>query len=97
MRPHCCATLWEDQARGAANFVAALQVAQLALKHRKNKNGGQRVVMFVGSPLAGVEEKRLVRVGKQLKKNNIALDVVSMGECDANADQAFRGGRVSAD
>ena len=57
------------EARGAANFVAALQVAQLALKHRKNKNGGQRVVMFIGSPLAGVEEKRFVRVGKQLKKN----------------------------
>lgn len=34
------------------NFSAATQIAQLALKHRQNKNQRQRIVIFVGSPLA---------------------------------------------
>lgn len=37
---------------GHANFAAAVQIAQLALKHRQNKNQRQRIVIFVGSPLA---------------------------------------------
>jgi von Willebrand factor type A domain len=37
---------------GEANFAAAVQIAQLALKHRQNKNQRQRIVIFVGSPLA---------------------------------------------
>ncbi len=36
---------------GEANFAAAVQIAQLALKHRQNKNQRQRIVIFVGSPL----------------------------------------------
>jgi len=36
---------------GKCRFGAGLQTAQLALKHRKNKNGGQRIVLFVGSPI----------------------------------------------
>ena len=36
---------------GRMNFVDGVQVAWLALKHRRNKNGGQRIVVFVGSPV----------------------------------------------
>jgi len=68
---------------GRADFAAGLQIAQLALKHRKNKNGGQRIVVFVGSPIEA-EEKRLVKIAKQLKKGNVAVDVVSMGEQETN-------------
>lgn len=34
------------------NFSASVQIAQLALKHRQNKNQRQRIVIFAGSPLA---------------------------------------------
>jgi len=71
---------------GKADMAGAVQVAQLALKHRRNKNGGQRVVVFVGSPLEA-DAKTLVKVGKQLKKNGIAVDVVSLGEIEENQEK----------
>jgi hypothetical protein len=43
---------------------------QLALKHRKNKNGGQRIIAFVGSPV-DADEKELKRLGAALKKSNV--------------------------
>ena len=59
------------------------QVAMLALKHRANKNQRQRVVIFCGSPLE-VEEESLVKLGKKLKKNNVALDVVAFANTELN-------------
>lgn len=35
-----------------------------------------------------VQTKTLVKVGKMLKKNNVAADVVSMGETDDNQVQS---------
>lgn len=64
---------------GEADITTGIQIAQLALKHRQNKNQRQRVVVFVGSPLSA-DEKVLVKLGKKLKKNNIAVDIVSFGE-----------------
>jgi len=74
------------------NFVSGIQVAQLALKHRQNKNQHQRVVFFVGSPIDS-ESEDLVRLGKRLKKNNIAVDVVNFGEEARNTEklEAFIG------
>lgn len=66
---------------------ASVQVASLALKHRRNKNGQQRIVIFIGSPLTHVEKKALVKAGKALKKNNVAIDVVSMGESEGNEEK----------
>jgi 26S proteasome regulatory subunit N10 len=81
-----------------------LNVAQLALKHRENKNQRQRIVVFLGSPLVdpfssstGVgtgsssdvtgkgssgssSEEALVKLGKKLKKNNVAVDLVLFGD-----------------
>ena len=54
---------------GEGHFSSGIQVAQLALKHRQNKNQKQRIVLFVGSPISE-DEKALVRLGKKLKKNN---------------------------
>lgn len=68
------------------NFPAGIQVAQLALKHRQNKNQHQRVVFFVGSPVEADTEE-LVRLGKRLKKNNVAVDVVNFGEEARNTDK----------
>jgi len=66
------------------SVTCAIQVASLALKHRKNKNGAQRIVLFVGSPLNGVESRALAKAGRQLKKNNVSIDVVAMGELETN-------------
>eukprot|EP01041_Mallomonas_annulata_P003290 gene3290-6518_t len=71
---------------GKSDFCNAIQIAQLGLKHRKNKNGGQRIVVFVGSPIFE-DKKALQKVGKQLKKNNVAIDIISMGEIDENQEK----------
>jgi 26S proteasome regulatory subunit N10 len=68
---------------GEANFVAGLKVAQLALKNRQNKNQRQRVIMFVGSPVVE-ETKKLVKLGKNFKKNNVAVDIVNFGDENAS-------------
>ncbi|KIM22488.1 hypothetical protein M408DRAFT_322996 [Serendipita vermifera MAFF 305830] len=75
----------KDKISGSVDVVTAIQVAQLALKHRQNKNLRQRIIAFVGSPLSdALDEKTLVKVGKKLKKNNVALDVVCYGEWEGN-------------
>lgn len=67
------------------SLTASVQVASLALKHRRNKLGGQRIVLFVGTPLPSTLDGRaLQKAGRQLKKNNIALDVVALGEIEDN-------------
>ncbi|KAJ3370533.1 hypothetical protein GGF31_004125 [Allomyces arbusculus] len=68
---------------GTPAVSTGIQIAQLVLKHRQNKNQRQRVIVFVGSPVLE-SEKDLVRLGKKLKKNNIAVDIVNFGEDAAN-------------
>ncbi|CAL4941201.1 unnamed protein product [Urochloa decumbens] len=66
---------------GEANLTVAIQVAQLALKNRKNRRQQQRIIVFVGSPV--IDEKNVLEaIGEKLKKNSIALDVVDFGESD---------------
>ena len=62
-----------------ANLMGSIQVAQLALKHRQNKNQRQRIIVFVGSPVE-TDEKDLVKLGKKLKKNSVAMDIINFGE-----------------
>ncbi|RXK42671.1 hypothetical protein M231_00226 [Tremella mesenterica] len=64
---------------GDSDFSTAVQIAQLALKHRENKNQRQRVIVFVGSPVSDPQEA-LVKLGKKLRKNNVLVDVVTFGE-----------------
>ncbi|XP_065850949.1 26S proteasome non-ATPase regulatory subunit 4 homolog isoform X2 [Euphorbia lathyris] len=66
---------------GEMNMTAAIQIAQLALKHRQNKNQQQRIIVFAGSPVK-YDKKTLELIGKKLKKNSVALDVVNFGEED---------------
>jgi len=74
------------------NFQGGIQVAQLALKHRTNKHQHQRVIFFVGSPLEASADD-LVRLGKRLRKNGVAVDVVNFGEEAQNTEklEAFIG------
>ena len=71
---------------GKADLATSIQIAQLALKHRKNKNGSQRIIVFVGCPVQESTEA-LQKLGKQLKKNNVAVDIISMGEVEQNNDK----------
>uniref|UniRef100_A0A5B6ZTA2 26S proteasome non-ATPase regulatory subunit 4 n=1 Tax=Davidia involucrata TaxID=16924 RepID=A0A5B6ZTA2_DAVIN len=63
------------------NLAAGIQVAQLALKHRQNKKQQQRIIVFSGSPVK-YDKKVLEMIGRKLKKNSVALDIVDFGEED---------------
>jgi 26S proteasome regulatory subunit N10 len=75
-----------QQQQLSQDVCSAVQVASLALKHRSNKNGAQRIVLFVGSPVIA-ESRALIKAGRQLKKNNVGIDVVCMGELENNEDK----------
>ncbi|WFD18226.1 proteasome regulatory particle base subunit rpn10 [Malassezia caprae] len=77
------AALHSSKLSGAAHLLTGINVAQLALKHRQNKNQRQRVVAFVGSPVDDTEES-LEQLAKKLKKNNVAVDIVCFGEYEEN-------------
>jgi 26S proteasome regulatory subunit N10 len=72
---------------GEADLLSSIQIARLALRHRQNKKQEQRIVLFVGSPVKATE-KELSSLGGQLKKNKVAIDIVSFGEDNAEANQA---------
>ncbi len=63
---------------GVSNIVDTIKIAALSLKHRSNKSQKPRVIVFNGSPILE-EEKTLVTLGKKLRKNKVALDVVNFG------------------
>ena len=65
------------------NYASALQVAQLILKNRQNSNQHQRIVLFVGSPLL-LGSQDLAAIGKLLKKNGVALDIISFAHVADN-------------
>eukprot|EP00930_Biecheleria_cincta_P072395 TRINITY_DN597_c0_g1_i1.p1 TRINITY_DN597_c0_g1~~TRINITY_DN597_c0_g1_i1.p1 ORF type:complete len:473 (+),score=149.78 TRINITY_DN597_c0_g1_i1:76-1419(+) len=69
---------------GQSDLLRAIQTAQFALKHRQNKKQKQRIIAFVGSPI-NASDKELETLGKNLKKNSVALDLVSFGEVEENA------------
>merc|ERR1712154_506379 len=76
-----------DHSDDAINILVALQTAQLALKHRKNKKQDQRIILFVGSPITKTQsEKLLIKAAKRLKKNNMGVDIVNFGENEENTD-----------
>lgn len=68
---------------GKVDLTTSIQIAKLALNHRKNKNGGTRIIIFVGGEIKESVEA-LQKLGKQLKKSGVALDVISIGENDEN-------------
>ena len=73
------------QLAGDSDFVTALNIATLTLKHRQNKNQKQRIILFIGSPIKhSVEE--MVQTAKKLKKYNIAVDIISFGNVDENRE-----------
>ena len=75
------AAIFTVNIHGSIDFYSSLQIAQLALKHRPNKEQRQRIIAFVCSPVAHDNEK-FAAVGRTLKRNNIALDIVSFGSME---------------
>lgn len=67
---------------GQSKLVNSLNKALLVLKFRKNRNGEQRIIMYVGSPVEGEDSNKslLQEVGRKLKLNNISIDIVSFGD-----------------
>lgn len=72
--------------KGKVDLINSLLIAQLSLKHRKNKNGNQRIILYICSPIFCTTEE-LIKVAKSLKKNNIAVDVITMGESEENHER----------
>lgn len=70
---------------GKSDLLISLQIASLALLHRKNTNAAKRIIAFVGSPI-GSDLAALQKLSQQLKMNNVAIDIVSIGETDANQE-----------
>lgn len=70
---------------GKSNLSTSIKIAKLALKHRKNTAGDKRIILFVGSP---VDEKveALIKLGDILRKDNIFIDIISIGEIEENND-----------
>lgn len=64
---------------GYIDLPRAVKIAQLSLKHRQNKNQKHRIIAFVGSPIEGFEDNDFKKLGKQLRKNDVAIDVVNFG------------------
>ena len=71
------AVVQEIKINGENDLPTALQIAQLSLKHRQNKNQRQRIIAFVGSPVD--QGRDFVQLGKRMKKNNVAIDIVNFG------------------
>ena len=69
------------QINGNADLLTSIKIAQLSLKHRKNKSQRQRIVVFAGHPLIGTEED-FEDVGLRLKKNNVSIDVINFANPD---------------
>ncbi|KAL0229525.1 hypothetical protein GEMRC1_014142 [Eukaryota sp. GEM-RC1] len=61
------------------DFLTALENSILVLKNRPYPNQSQRIVAFVSSPLR-VTSEQLIKMGKKLRKHNIAVDVVNVAE-----------------
>merc|ERR1719187_1354126 len=66
-------------------FISGIKIAHLALKHRQGKNHKTRIVAFVGSPILA-EEKELIKLAKKLKKEKVNIDIINIGEDEANTD-----------
>lgn len=58
-----------------------MKVGQLALKHRLNKNQGQRIIAFVGHPIKETQEE-CEALGARLKKNKVSIDIINFSNPD---------------
>lgn len=80
--------LYTIEPAGKIDISNALKISSLILKNREQKHFGQRIVLFVASPIKdhlSVEDYKAM--GTQLKKDNVSLDIISIGEISDNYDK----------
>lgn len=77
------------KSHGIPDLLSGLSVAGLALKHRQEKNQRQRAIVLLSSPLpSSLTSDELIKLGKKLKKNNVAVDVILFGaETEQNEER----------
>ncbi|RCN27480.1 ribosomal protein L9 domain protein, partial [Ancylostoma caninum] len=63
--------LHQLEPQGQCNFMSAIKIAHLALKHRQNRNHKMRIVMFIGSPIDNLDSAEVVTVIVFLAENAI--------------------------
>ncbi|XGW21439.1 hypothetical protein V3C99_004418 [Haemonchus contortus] len=79
--------LHQLEPQGICNFMSAIKIAHLALKHRQNRNHKMRIVMFIGSPIDNLDSAELTKIAKKLKKEKVQCDVICFGEADSENSQ----------
>ncbi|KAH9808678.1 hypothetical protein DFH28DRAFT_993900 [Melampsora americana] len=82
-------SLQSIKSHGTPDLLSGLSVAGLTLKHRQEKNQKQRIIVLISSPLPStLTLEELMRLGKKLKKNNVAVDVILFGsEIESNEER----------
>ncbi|PGG96322.1 26S proteasome regulatory subunit N10 [Blastomyces parvus] len=73
--------LHRTKIRGQPHLASSIQVAGLALKHRRERAQRQRIIVFTCSPIAE-DEKTLIKLAKRMKKYNVSVDFVAFGDLD---------------
>jgi 26S proteasome regulatory subunit N10 len=82
--------LHEVTFEGTVKIIPAIKVAHLALKHRQNRNHKMRIVLFLGSPLEGLEKSEFIRLAKKLKKEKVNVDIVCFGEATGEENELLQ-------
>jgi 26S proteasome regulatory subunit N10 len=72
------ASLSRVKTEGSLHLVEGLRIGSLALAHRANTKGEKRLIAFVASPIT-VPQETLTKLAKKLRKDEIAIDIVSIG------------------
>ena len=72
------------QIGGENRFGKALQIAQLALKHRVNKNQRERIIAFVASEIRE-NEAEIIDICRKMRRNNTQIDIINICN-NANVD-----------
>ncbi len=81
------ATLASITISGTLNFGGSIRIAKLALKRfAMEGTPNRRIIAFVASPLSETKEE-LVKLGEELKKSNVAVDIVNFGEQNINTEK----------
>lgn len=73
--------IYEIKIQGQVDLYSSLQIAHLALKHSSKKEQAKRIVVFVCSPITH-DTQKFQTLGRNLKRNNIALDIVVFGNLE---------------
>ena len=73
--------IYDIKIQGQVDLYSSLQIAHLALKHSSKKEQAKRIVVFVCSPITH-DNQKFQTLGRNLKRNNIALDIVVFGNLE---------------